>query len=47
MNLKQFDKVMALVEDIDRGELPGFKRECDDAFQLEVGARCLVEPGYL
>ncbi|KAL4447266.1 hypothetical protein ABPG77_007299 [Micractinium sp. CCAP 211/92] len=36
MNLKQFDKVMALVEDIDRGEPPGFKRECDDAFQLEL-----------
>lgn len=30
---------MALVEDIDRGEPPGFQDECDEAFQLEVGAR--------
>ncbi|KAL4443632.1 hypothetical protein ABPG75_011369 [Micractinium tetrahymenae] len=36
MNLKQFDKVMALVEDIDRGEPAGFREECDQAFQLEL-----------
>ena len=27
---------MACVEDIDRGEPPGFRQECDDAFLLTV-----------
>ncbi|EFN57988.1 hypothetical protein CHLNCDRAFT_142147 [Chlorella variabilis] len=36
MNLKQFDKVMACVEDVDRGEPAEFREECSDAFLLTL-----------
>lgn len=32
-------QVMALVEDLDRGEPDGFREECDQAFQLQVRRR--------
>lgn len=42
----QFDKVMALVEDLDRGEPEGFEAECDDAFLLKVNAtHAQAQPG--
>ncbi|KAI7841185.1 hypothetical protein COHA_005151 [Chlorella ohadii] len=36
LNLKQLDKIMACVEDIDRGEPPRFKQRCDQALKLTL-----------
>lgn len=39
----QLDKILACVEDIDRGEPPRFKQRCDQALKLEVrAASCAV-----
>ena len=39
----QLDKIMACVEDIDRGEPPRFKQRCDQALKLTVrAASCVV-----
>ena len=36
---QQFDRVMACVEGLDRGEEPGFEALCDSQFKLKVGRR--------
>ena len=49
ITFRVFDKCMACVENIDRGEPQGFKQQCDDDFLLTVGVllgylmRCLAE----